>query len=296
MSRKVAQGLAARIGRLQIYRDYEGAFSESTRLPLEFQPAGLWRQTARGTKYQNPFCALLATAGDGCAMCWDTRRRAARPGASRTKTVVCFAGLCDSAVPVRLGDEVIGFLKTGQVALRRPTRTEFKRVARQLVKWGVKTDLKRLEEAYFHTTVLSKRQYAAMLRLLEVFAQHLATAAERMALHDHVAESPMIARAKEFIDARTEERIKLRDVARFVNTSTFYFCKMFKRATGLTFTAYLSLVRIAKAKNLLMNPNLRVSEIAFQVGFDSLTHFNRVFRRLVGKSPTAYRHGLPTPV
>ncbi|MDG1890325.1 MAG: helix-turn-helix domain-containing protein, partial [Verrucomicrobiota bacterium] len=41
------------------------------------------------------------------------------------------------------------------------------------------------------------------------------------------------------------------------------------------------------------NPNLRVSEIAFEVGFQSLTHFNRVFRKLVGLSPSSYRRKLP---
>ena len=43
------------------------------------------------------------------------------------------------------------------------------------------------------------------------------------------------------------------------------------------------------AKNLLLNPNLRVSEIGFEVGFQSLTHFNRVFKKILGQSPTEYR-------
>lgn len=46
-------------------------------------------------------------------------------------------------------------------------------------------------------------------------------------------------------------------------------------------------------KNLLLNPNLRVSEIACEVGFQSLTHFNRVFKKVAGESPTGYRERLP---
>ena len=64
---------------------------------------------------------------------------------------------------------------------------------------------------------------------------------------------------------------------------------MFRKATGLDFTGYVSRVRIEKAKHMLLNPNLRVSEIAFAVGFQSLTHFNRVFKNIVGESPTEYR-------
>ena len=61
------------------------------------------------------------------------------------------------------------------------------------------------------------------------------------------------------------------------------------KATGLTFTEYLGRVRVEKAKQLLLNPHLRISEIAYDVGFQSLTHFNRVFHQVTGKSPSAYR-------
>jgi AraC-like DNA-binding protein len=154
-------------------------------------------------------------------------------------------------------------------------------------------DLTKLEEAYFHTQVLKPKQYEAMVKLLNIFARHLGMVANQIAVQEQNAEPPMITRAKEFIKANQGEDISLGDVARAVNTSTFYFCKMFKKATGLNFTDYLSRIRIEKAKNLLLNPNLRISEIAYEVGFQSLTHFNRVFRKLVGQSPTDYRRKLP---
>jgi AraC-like DNA-binding protein len=74
-----------------------------------------------------------------------------------------------------------------------------------------------------------------------------------------------------------------------MHVSTFYFCKIFKKATGLTFTEYLGRVRIEKAKTLLLNPHLRISEIAYDVGFQSLTHFNRIFRKTTGEAPTTFR-------
>ena len=105
-------------------------------------------------------------------------------------------------------------------------------------------------------------------------------------------ESPVITRARDYIANHQGEDLSLGQVARAVNTSSFYFCKLFKKATGLNFTEYVTRVRLEKAKNLLLNPHLRVSEIAYEVGFQSLTHFNRVFRKTLGKSPTAYRQGL----
>ena len=50
----------------------------------------------------------------------------------------------------------------------------------------------------------------------------------------------------------------------------------------MCFTEFLSRTRVESAKKLLLRPNLRISEIAYEVGFQSLTHFNRVFRKLVG--------------
>jgi YesN/AraC family two-component response regulator len=104
-----------------------------------------------------------------------------------------------------------------------------------------------------------------------------------------------VTRAREFIAQHQDRDVTLQEVAKAVNTSTFYFCKVFKKATGLTFTDYLARVRIEKAKNLLLNPHLRVSEIAYEVGFQSLTHFNRSFRKLTGQSPSAFREKLAKP-
>jgi AraC-like DNA-binding protein len=78
--------------------------------------------------------------------------------------------------------------------------------------------------------------------------------------------------------------------------STFTICKLFRRHTGTTFTEHVSRLRIEKATELLLNPRLRISEIAFKSGFQSLTHFNRVFRKLVGESPTLYREKLVLPL
>ncbi len=131
-----------------------------------------------------------------------------------------------------------------------------------------------------------------MVKLLSIFAQHLSMASNQIIMQQEHAEPPIITKAKAFIQEHQADDISLGAVAKSVNTSTFYFCKMFKKVTGLNFTNYLSRVRIEKAKNLLLNPNLRISEIAFEVGFQSLTHFNRVFKKVIGQSPTQYRSQL----
>src|SRR5207247_5247708 len=124
---------------------------------------------------------------------------------------------------------------------------------------------------------------------LESFGRHLSILSNQLAVESLSAEPPAVTRAKQFIALNQGNPICLATVAKAVNTSTFYFCKLFRRATGLTFTDYLARVRIEKAKALLLDPNRRVSEIAYDVGFQSLTHFNRIFKQLVDASPSIYR-------
>ena len=150
-----------------------------------------------------------------------------------------------------------------------------------------------MEEAYFQTRVISPGQYESVLRLLTIFAQHLSIVSNQLLVARVNAEPPAIIRAKQFIHDHQGEEISLADVAHAINSSTFYFCKLFKKTTGLNFTDYLSRIRIEKAKSLLLNPNVRISEAAYEAGFQSLTHFNRVFKKVTGSSPTQYRGGLP---
>ena len=279
--------------RSQIYQDYERAFSKTTGLPLSLRPVESWHMAQHGKKTENPFCALMAENNRACAACLEAQQKITEAAGAGPRTVKCFAGLCDTGVPVSIGDELLGFLQTGQIFLKKPTRAQFARTVKQLVDWGWKVDLRRLEEAYFQTRVISPKQYESVVHLLTIFAQHLSLVSNQLLVRNANAEPPAITRAKQFIKEHQADEISLGDVAKAVNTSTFYFCKMFKKATGLNFTDYLSRVRVEKARNLLLNPNLRISEIAFASGFQSLSHFNRVFRRIAGESPTRYREKLP---
>jgi AraC-like DNA-binding protein/ligand-binding sensor protein len=284
-----AADLVQRISKSDIYKDYERAFSDATQLPVTLRPTEIWRLALEGKRYQNSFCSLLAKSNRTCAACLQVQKEMQDIPGLGARTVTCFAGLCDSAVPVRAGEKVIGYLQTGQVALRKPNAVQFNRITQQLVDWGVTVDLTQLKDAYYHSRTLAPQQYSAMVKLLEIFASHISTLANEIVVQEEEAESPMIRRARAYILANQADPIDLDKVAQAMHVSTFYFCKMFKKATGLTFTDYLSRVRVEKAKTLLLNPHLRISEIAYDVGFQSLTHFNRMFRKIVGESPTAYR-------
>ena len=276
----------------KIFQDYERAFTEATGLPVALRPVESWQLPLHGKRNEGPFCAIMAERSRTCGSCLAVQDKLAGAATEEAATTVCPAGLSETIVPVRLGDRLIGFLQTGQIFRREPTSAQFERTARLLSAWGVGTDRTALRQAYFATRVMPARQHESVIKLLSIFAGHLSMLSNQILVQNLNAEPPVITRAKAFIQAHQTEPLRLGQVAKAVNTSTFYFCKIFKKATGLNFTDYLSRIRIERSKNLLLNPNLRVSEIAFEVGFQSLTHFNRVFRKAVGQAPTHYRHQL----
>ncbi len=282
--------LVAQLRRSQVLRDYEKAFRDTTGLPITLRPVESFDLPHRGDPKESPFCALMTRSNQSCAACLQFQRKVEVSARLQPKTLRCFAGLCDSAVPVRVGENLIAFLQTGQVLIDAPSPARFARAARQLVRWGAQVDLRQLEEAYFQTRVVTRKQYESMLRLLTIFAQHLSTLSNQLLVQGSVAEAPAISRARALIAERHTEELTLTSIASAVNMSAFYFCKMFKKATGMTFTDYLARIRVEKVKNLLLNPHLRASEAAYEVGFQSLSQFNRVFRRVAGESTTSYRH------
>lgn len=290
--------VVSQLQRSPVFRDYHQAFETTTGLPLAFRAAGSFQTPLHGSRLLNPFCALMAGANKSCAACLLQQQRIEQDASTGPKTLQCFAGLSESAVPVRVGDNVLGYLQTGQILLQAPSEQKFKAISRQLLEWHQEANLPKLKAAYFATRVLARRQYESVVNLLAVFAQHLAAISNQVMVKESMTEAPVVARARAYIEEHQGEDIGLQDVARAANLSAFYFCKVFKHATGLTFTDYLARHRVERVKEMLLNPHVRISEAAFATGFQSLSQFNRTFRRIAGESPRAYRehlHGHSAP-
>ena len=105
----------------------------------------------------------------------------------------------------------------------------------------------------------------------------------------HRAEPVAIWKARKYIEEHADEELSLTQVAKVVNMNANYLSEKFKQVTGTNFVEYVARTRFANACDLLRKSNLRISEIAFAAGFQSLSQFNRVFKRFSGKSPTQYR-------
>lgn len=277
----------------QMFNEFCNAFNLAFGLPLALRPVELWRLPLHNVRMENPFCALVAEKSSTCSICLQVQKSLAETAANSPKTVKCPFGMYDSAIPLKIGDKLIGYLQTGQVFSNKPDKYQVERVVKLLRKHGNDLESEKIRKAYLATPVLTNQQYEAVVTLLNIFSRQLVLLSNQLVVMQENAEPVIIKRAKEFIHANHTEDISLEDVAKYVNASVFYFCKMFKKYTGLNFTDYLSRLRIERAKNLLLNPNIKICDIAYEVGFQSLTHFNRVFRKITGLSPSEYRDKLP---
>ena len=106
------------------------------------------------------------------------------------------------------------------------------------------------------------------------------------------AEPVEIWKARKFIEQHSAEELSLSKVAKAVHISANYLSEKFKKVTGVNFVDYVARARTEKARALLEDVDLRISEIGFAVGFQSLSQFNRVFKKLLRKSPTEFRASL----
>jgi AraC-like DNA-binding protein len=284
--------------RLAVVKDYEAAFRKATGVSLKVMPP--W-DACPGRQFgpeDNAFCSLAAGTPAGCAACLEAETRAQRSAAKRLvlQQLHCYAGLTVVAVPVLSGERHVATVLSGQVFRREPTQRDFAMVVKMLA-GGVNGDWeKKARKAYFEIPVVTADRFQAIIQLLNVFAQYLADIGSRQAIACSKFEPEAVASAKQFVQSHAEEPIKLEQVVQHVNVSRFYFCKLFKKATGMTLTEYVTRVRVEKAKALLVDPSLRVSEIVYAAGFGSIPRFNSVFKRYVGVPPTEYRAGLRSTV
>jgi AraC-like DNA-binding protein len=274
--------------RSRLFRDYESVFTKATELPLALRPLEYWQLAHHGKKNENAFCAKLAENPATLAVCLQAHENMIRDTVDRPHTVTCPFGLTETAVPVRLGEKTIGYLRIGQVLRRSPQRADTGKVKRTLAEHGFQFT-NEVREAWEHNPLIPPGKYGAIVRLLTFFAEQLSALINQIVVEKNNAEPLIVQKAREYITKNRTESLSLGDVAKASGASVFHFCKVFKKSTGLKFTNYVARVRLEDARTQLLNPNRRISEIAYDVGFQSLTQFNRMFKRVFGQSPTEFR-------
>jgi AraC-like DNA-binding protein len=142
--------------------------------------------------------------------------------------------------------------------------------------------------------------FERLLCLLEIF-QCLAVSKEGVELNEQDTSVKLFLNDKirmgsvyKYIHANYNETPDVNTVAASVHLSTAAFCRYFKKQTKMTFTDFVNQYRIAQAKTLLLQ-GISVSEVCYEVGFDSLSYFSRLFKRDTGENPSEFKKHALTP-
>lgn len=99
----------------------------------------------------------------------------------------------------------------------------------------------------------------------------------------------IVMKATEYIKKHYADKITLLDVANYCSISTSYLSKILKEELGSTFTEYTNAIRIEKSKQMLLDSDYRILEIAIACGFDDQSYFTKVFKKTTGMNPCKYR-------
>ena len=189
-------------------------------------------------------------------------RRATKPRCGRIgcrppenrEQVNCFAGLTDVAVPVVIRGRHVATLMSGQVFRREPTQRDFAMIPKILGKGRDMEWEAKLRKAYFDTPVVAAERFEAIIQLLAFMPNILRTIPNCWRLKSRTPSRRLCPGPRGSSRRRSDEPITLGQVVAHVRVSRFYFCKLFKRATGMTLTEYVTLVRLEKVKGAPWRP------------------------------------------
>jgi len=255
------------------------------------EPAGSDSRRLFSAEMESPLCRLVGSSRRGAAACrGDALSHGREAVASGSPDCyVCHAGLMDFAVPIVVEGRHLATIEGGQVLVAPPSEAGFAGILDRTRPYGLEES--ELREAYFRTPHVPPGKLAAAVELVRLFAQQCSESWWRLRRGSADQPRPDIEEARRYIDAHYREGLTMPGVARAVHLSPSHFSVLFSRETGSTFTEYVRRTRIERAKRRLLETPATITEIAFSVGFNSLTHFNHVFKALEGMAPSLYRAG-----
>ncbi|WP_286315642.1 helix-turn-helix transcriptional regulator [Romboutsia ilealis] len=101
--------------------------------------------------------------------------------------------------------------------------------------------------------------------------------------------NPYIRKAIEYVHENYSQDITIDSLCNYLDINKSYFCSLFKKYTGNTFSYFLNHFRVEKSKKLLRNSNLSLLDIAIEVGFNNQNYYSMVFKKYTNMNPSKYR-------
>lgn len=241
-----------------------------------------------------PLCRLIRTHPLGRKGCHDTDISRLKQTYSSKKPLryLCHAGLIDIMMPVIINGEHVATINCGQVLPEPHSEKGFQQLKKRLRSMGFSSSA--LRKAYYASPFCSFEKMNIIMNLFTFFVEYFGEISWRLKQVRQKDFLP-VQMAQKFIHDHFQEHVTLGDVARSASLSPHYFSSLFHEMTDMTVKKYVQMIRVNAAKQLLSLTSERITDIAYDVGFNNLTDFNRVFRRLESCSPRQHRLRVSQP-
>jgi AraC family transcriptional regulator, pdu and cob operon regulator len=277
--------MSINIAAKKILQDYHAILYKLTGVVIDFVSDTGEIMTLCPPEHYNPLCHYFRSVPCGVEACARADEENCTRAKATGKNIIyeCHAGLIDIVVPLFVNEQYIGCLTTGQILKSPPTLKSFAEFKDKVKALNLNED--KLKEYYFATNVMSAQQIEALVELLALAGNYILESESKLLFLESVNEKKKILAARHYIEQNYQKKLTIEEIANCVFLSKSHFSHMFKKEVGISPINYLNRFRIDKAKELLQNTNNSITEIAANVGFQSLPHFNRIFKSLEKITP-----------
>ena len=231
------------------------------------------------------FCRIMNEDPEGHRRCEECDYKAMKACMEKRQayTYKCHAGLRECVLPVFDSGEIVAFIAYGQVLDNSPRKLQWEETLSTLG-W-YKGDIEELKEAYAELVQFSPAKRQAFAEILEAITSDI-----QLECIIRSANFSDQQRLEMYIDEHYMEKLSLKNISESLGIGTTKLCSLAKKLSpDGSITKLISERRVETAKILLLKENLSVAEIAEKVGFSDYNYFTKIFKKVVGTTPSQYR-------
>lgn len=235
-------------------------------------------------KESSSFCNILKGDSLATARCIECDRYAFEE-ANRTRNLFvyqCHAGLREAVAPIFFAEKLLGYLMMGQTLNGKPDKNSWENALQRCKDF--KIDYNELESAFYNLQSLDIDKIISASGIMEICAKYI-----HLSKLVNVRQPMLLEKIKNFIDNNLHNNITISDLSTSLNLSRSYLSHVIKASLNTSLTKYIIDRRLEKAKSLLEQTDLKISDIAVSTGFQDQNYFARIFKRHYGVSATEHR-------
>ena len=197
----------------------------------------------------------------------------------------CHLGLTEVIAPLKENNVIISYFMFGQFLIDENKKQSRSLIFNNLKEYGMDVDDATLKNSIKKIYCLNSSKLKALVKIFEAIVSQIISTR----VIDY-SEIKFLNNLNLYIDAHISENIRVRDIYRHFNISRGALYMLSKKYIDCSINTYILRRKIEQAKNLLANANIKIKEISKNTGFSDYNYFARLFRKMTGISPRAYRH------